>query len=233
MLDAHTHILPAVDDGSESIEESIAMLKAQAAQGVDTVILTPHFYADRESPRRFFHKREKALDTLYAAIANDPSLPIYYAGAEVAFFTGMSRTDEIEAFCIGDTRTLLVEMPFCRWNESMLKELSFLQEYRGIQPLIAHVERYMSFQPGSMVQELCENGLWIQANASFFLRWQTSRKAMQMLKKRLIHFIGSDCHGISHRPPNMGQAIAAIEKRLGNEAIRFLEYMEGEMLEGI
>ena len=232
MLDAHTHILPAVDDGSRSIQESVEMLKAEAAQGIDAVILSPHFYADRESPERFFRKRSEALDALDAA-AGAAALPAYYAGAEVAFFTGMSRTDEIDQFCIGDTRTLLVEMPFCRWNDTVLKELSFLQEYRGIQPLIAHVERYMSFQPASMVRELCESGVWIQANASFFLRWQTSLKAMRMLKKRFIHFIGSDCHGVSHRPPNMGQALAAIEKRLGADALRFLEYMEGELLEGI
>lgn len=233
MLDAHTHILPAVDDGSRSIQESIEMLQMEASQNVDAVILTPHFYADKESPERFLRRRDESLALLDDAVENNPQIPPYLVGAEVAYFTGMSRTDELDLLCIGDTRTLLVEMPFCRWNETVLKELSFLQEYRGIQPLIAHVERYMSFQPLSMVKHLCESGIWIQANASFFLQWQTSWKAMQMLKKHSIHFIGSDCHGISYRPPNIGQAMAAIEKRLGKQTMRFLEYMETQLLEGI
>ena len=233
MLDAHTHILPGVDDGSQSVEESMAMLGEEWKQGIDTVILTPHFYADKEAPERFLRRRAHATRKLEEALYMNSETPQTLLGAEVAYFNGMSRSEELDVLCIGDTQAMLIEMPFCRWNDAVLDEISFLQEYRGIQPIIAHIERYIGFQPSGTVQQLCEEGVWIQANASFFLQWQTAWKAMSMLKKQYIHFIGSDCHGINHRPPNIGKAMAAISKKLGKPAMRFLEYMEGELLEGI
>ena len=58
MIDFHTHILPKMDDGSKSTEESIAMLKMQAEQGIRWVVATPHFYAEPESPQDFLQRRK-------------------------------------------------------------------------------------------------------------------------------------------------------------------------------
>ena len=59
-IDFHTHILPGIDDGSASVEESIELLKAEAAQGITKVVATPHFYANYDSPERFLERRAKA-----------------------------------------------------------------------------------------------------------------------------------------------------------------------------
>jgi len=231
MLDTHTHILPKMDDGSKSPAQSIKMLQKEAQQGVTRVIFTPHFYANREDPGKFLRRREESL-ALLEAEATGRRLPKWYIGAEVAYFRGMSRIDEIEKLCIAHTNAMLVEMPFCRWDRGMLEELRYLRESRGIQPVLAHVERYIRFQPMGTVRELCDMGLWIQVNASFFLRWQTSWMALRMLKKRNIHFIGSDCHNIKNRPPNMGDALSLIDKRLGQRALMHLRHMESRLLEG-
>ena len=232
MLDIHTHILPALDDGSKSVQQSVAMLRREEKQGIGRVVFTPHFYADREAPEHFMKLREMAYQKVKYAIAENGIMLQPYLGAEVAYFSGMSRTDEIDRFCIGDTRALLIEMPFCRWNQMMLEEIFFLKEYRGIQPIIAHVERYIHFQPWGMLRQLSESDIWIQANAEFFIERRTSWLAMHMLKRGWIHFIGSDCHNTDSRSPNMGQALLQIDKKLGRTARDYLEYMEQRLLEG-
>ena len=70
----------------------------------------------------------------------------------------------------------------------------------------------------------------VQANASFFLRKFTSKMAMRMLKEEKIHLIGSDCHNISDRAPNLGLALEKIEKQLGLEAIQKVHLYENEIL---
>ena len=159
-------------------------------------------------------------------------LPEIIPGAEVAFFTGISRAENIEDLCIGDTGTVLIEMPFTRWHGSMIDEIIFLKESRGIRPVLAHIERYIRYQPPGTIRQLCESGIWMQANASFFLKWQTSWLAMWMLKKRRIHFVASDCHNTKNRPPNLGAAIARIEKRLGKRTIKYLNRMKQRVLKG-
>ena len=67
MTDLHTHILPGIDDGARSVEESLAMLRMERGQGVDTVVLTPHFYRDRENPKRFLRRRKESAAALAQA----------------------------------------------------------------------------------------------------------------------------------------------------------------------
>lgn len=231
MLDLHTHILPEMDDGSKSVRESVTMLRIEKKQGVDRVVLTPHFYADRESLESFLLRREQAVHRLEEATAQR-NLPMWYLGAEVAFFNGMSHVDGIEQLCIGGTRAMLIEMPFCKWSQSVFKEVDYLREHRGIQPIVAHAERYLRYQPIGTIRDLSESGMWIQVNASFFLRWQTAWLAQRMLKRREIQFLGSDCHNIKSRSPNMDDAIFEIDRRLGKRALKYMGHMEQRLLEG-
>lgn len=232
MLDIHTHILPAVDDGSKSVQMSVSMLKREARQGIREIVLTPHFYAHRQSPESFLRHRAQAAEALRQAIGDDGRFPRLHLGAEVAYFGGMSRAEDIEMLCIEGTRAMLVEMPFCKWNRRILDEVFYLRDYLSIQPILAHIERYMRFQPLGTARELCEDGLLIQANASFFTSWPSSLTAMHMLKNRCIHFIGSDCHDLEKRPPNMADAVANIDKKLGKPARMYLRHMERMLLEG-
>lgn len=232
MLDLHTHILPGIDDGSRSVKMSLSMLRREARQGTKDLVLSPHFYAHRHSPEHFLKKREDAMALLQEVIGEDSRYPRLYLGAEVAYFDGMSRVDDIDQLCIADTRCMLVEMPFCKWNRRILDDVFQLKEYLGVQPILAHIERYMRFQPLGIARELSEEGLLIQANASFFTGWPSSVKAMHMLKNRCIHFIGSDCHDLEKRPPNLADALDNIERKLGEAAIRYLDRMGRMLLEG-
>ena len=124
MLDLHTHILPAMDDGSRDGEETLQLLAAEKEQGVTAIAFTPHFYPHREDPARFLRRRARCMEMMqsaagYAQVAPQKLLP----GAEVAYFEGISRVEEIDRLCLGDTNAILVEMPFTRWNDRMLHDL--------------------------------------------------------------------------------------------------------------
>lgn len=233
MLDLHTHILPGMDDGSRSIEQSIAMLQLETEQGVDTVVLTPHYDAEREAPADFARRRAEAEFQLRGALGFHPGLPSLLCGAEVAYFEGLSHVADLQPLCIGQTGTMLVEMPFCPWNRRMLGDLFELQQRHGIRPILAHIERYRAFQPAGTFEELRQSGVWLQCNASFFLRWQTRSQAMSLLRQHLVHFIASDCHSLDHRPPNVGSAMERVEKKLGAEAVAFLAQNKDALLGGM
>ena len=84
--DFHSHILPGVDDGSTSLEESLAMLTLEAEQGVRHVVATPHFYAHHDTPEAFLSRRAAAEAMLREALKDHPELPGFTVGAEVYFF---------------------------------------------------------------------------------------------------------------------------------------------------
>ena len=109
MIDLHTHILPNVDDGSSSLEESLALLRMLASQGVTLTAATPHFYATSDKPEQFFLRRESAWQQLSAAM--ESGMPCVLLGAEVAFYRNISQMQQLERFCIGSSRLLLLEMP--------------------------------------------------------------------------------------------------------------------------
>lgn len=232
MLDIHTHILPGVDDGSRNAGLSVRMLKCEAEQGVDAVALTPHFYARRESLNAFLARRAEASGRLEAQLRSETGMPRRLLGAETAYFGGMSRVEELDALCIGGSGFMLIELPFERWDHHVLDELVFLKEERDVTPVVAHVERYMRWQPPKVYESLCGAGILFQANASFFLNGWTRALAAHMLDKRLLHFVGSDCHNLKDRAPNLKPAMELIERKCGKSALKHLARMERKLLQG-
>ena len=151
MMDFHSHVLPGMDDGSRSVEESIGMLHQMAVQGVNRVAATSHFYAFQESPESFLSRRAEAAACLKEAMEREEGLPEIHLGAEVRYYEGMSRTEALHEMVIEGTRLLLLEMPFTAWNERMLYEVRELEDNLRCTVLIAHIERYPPFPAGAVV----------------------------------------------------------------------------------
>lgn len=236
MVDCHTHILPRMDDGSRSSDESIQMLRMERDQGVDTVILTPHFYADRESTEKFLERRAACFARLRERTeqiaADGEELPDMFLGAEVRYFAGMSQFDGIDKLCIGDTRYMLVEMPFDTWSDGVFRDLEILQS-SGIKPVIAHIERFIKFQKHTdNMDRLWSKGWLIQSNASFFTDRWTAGKAIKLLKQNKIHLLGSDSHRAEgDRTPDTADALVVIQKKLGPEAVQKIKENGYKILE--
>jgi protein-tyrosine phosphatase len=232
MTDFHSHVLPCLDDGSVSVEQSIEMLRAEAEQGVTHVIATPHFYAGRNTPERFLEKRERSENMLREEMAKHEGLPKLSVGAEVHFFPGISDSDAIKLLTIAKKDCILLEMADSPWGEYAYREMQQIWEKQGLTPIIAHVDRYIGpWRDYGISARLAKLPVAVQANAEFFLRPSTASMAMRMLSRGQIHVLGSDCHNMSSRRPNLGQARQRIEKKLGPEAISHIHRWETALLE--
>lgn len=231
ITDFHSHVLPGIDDGSASLEESIAMLRMASEQGIRHVIATPHFYPRHDSPERFFARRDRAEAMLREEMEKYDDLPKLSVGAEVYFFHGISESDEIQALTIDETGCILLEMLGSPWTDSMYHELEELRAKQGIMPLIAHIDRYIGpMRTYGIPERLAQLPVMVQANASFFLRTATRGMAMRLLRNKQIHLLGSDCHNLTDRKPNLGLAVSAIEKKLGSDTISWVENNETYVL---
>lgn len=227
-VDFHTHILPAMDDGSRSPEESLSMLQESARRGVEYVVLTPHFYADREDPRKFLSRRARSYAKL-AAVCTEKE-PKLILGAEVAYYEGLTEMAEISEMRIGDTRAIMIEMPQRLWSERMVEDLLEIQRRPGYRVVVAHIERYAAMQDDDTLDRLVSNGIRMQANAEFFISMITRNKAIRMMRRGLIHYLGTDCHNMTTRAPRLDQAVQILEKRCGPEALQDLYALSESLL---
>ncbi len=223
MIDFHSHILPSIDDGSKDVTESLKLLSMLSHQGIDVVVATPHFLPNNETAETFLRRRQASYEELKVNLCGD--MPRILLGAEIAYYEGISRLKEFSTLCIEDSKLLLMEMPMRKWSETSVKELVHLACSNTVTIVLAHIERYFSFQNKDAIRELLDCGVLLQVNASFFNEFRTRRKAIRMLKDGMIHFIGSDCHNVLHRPPFIGQAFDLIRKKTGEEFLQdFTEY---------
>lgn len=231
IVDFHSHVLPGLDDGSSNIQESISMLRMEAKQQIGHVIATPHFYPQHDTPERFLARRDAAEAKLREEMEKHPGLPRVSIGAEVYFFHGISNSDAIYQLTIDKKQCILLEMPIGPWTDRMYQEVEDIYIKHGITPIIAHVDRYIGpFRTHGIPRRLEELPVLVQANASFFCSGATRPMALHMLKKDQIHLIGSDCHNMSSRKPNLGDAVRIIRQRLGQETLDRIESYQDQVL---
>ncbi len=224
MVDMHAHILPNVDDGSSSVDETVMLLRLLMQQGVDTVVATPHFYPQRDNPKAFLKRREEAFAKL---LPMDETLPRILLGAEIGYFEGMSRSEELRQLQIGQTGLFLIEMPFENWTDRMVKELCQIKSRMGMQPVIAHINRYRHRgQLGKYSQLLLQEGVLFQCNADAFETLGSRNWTIKAFRKGMIHFFGSDCHNCTTRPPMLDIARQKVLEKAGNAPLEQIARIE-------
>lgn len=234
MTDLHTHILPGMDDGARTVEESIALLRLEREQGVDTVVLTPHFYRGQERPRHFLTRRQEAearlLEGLQKLSEDERSgLPKILLGAEVAFYPNLFEWEELPELCIGQTQNMLLEMPFAPWTGRMINQIYDLISHTGITPVIVHLERYLKMQRPSMIQEVLNLGVPVQITGDVFLHWLGRRSALSLIQKCGDWLIASDCHRLDKSPPILRSATDILEKKLGKQRVLEMQFLTDKL----
>ena len=227
MTDLHTHILPGMDDGAKTADESLALLRMEAGQGVDTVVLTPHFYRERENPRHLLKRRAECFSRLEERLASLPgeereTLPRLVLGAEVAWVPNLSDWEELPQLCIGETKNLLLELPFSPWTDQMIDQLYDLMGRTGITPVIAHLERYMKLQRPERIRELLDLDVPVQVSGGVLLHPLTRGRVLRMISRGQAHLLASDCHNGTTRGPDLKAALDVVRKKLGEETARKL-----------
>ena len=225
MIDFHSHILPEMDDGADSLETSLALLRESKAQGVDVICSTSHFYADEEDPQSFLARRAEACQVLKGAVGDSKEYPKILLGAEILYFPGIGMSEEIKSLCLTGTPFLLIEPPMMPWSESMLDDVEQCYESLHCIPVIAHIDRYMRvLRDYKLFDRVKDRKILVQVNASFFLHRDTVDFALQCLREGRFQFIGSDCHNLFDRYPNMGEAAKVI--RDAGETKKFVQLNE-------
>jgi protein-tyrosine phosphatase len=222
IIDFHSHILPGIDDGSRDVDTSVEMLKMCTSQRIGTMIATPHFYGERDEVKTFLARRDDAYHKLEQSLM--PGMPEIRLGAEVAFFRGISRAEHLELLTMEQSSVLLLEMPFAPWSQSEMEEVEWLIHHTKFQVMLAHLERYLEIRENkSKIEQLLELPLTVQVNAGSLLDWRTRRGAIRLLKKSQTCVLGSDCHGVHHRVPNLMEGRTMLEKKMKSS---FLEQID-------
>ena len=226
MVDFHSHILPGVDDGSPDVARSIAMLRMEGEQGITHVVATPHFYPKHDTPEQFLARRDQAEAILREEMEKHTGLPRLSVGAEVHYFRGISESDMVPRLAL-NSRSILIEMPPAPWPDTAYRELEAIRTQWGITPVLAHIDRYIApFRTFGIPERMEKLPVLVQANGSFFLEKATASMALRLLKRDRIHLLGSDCHNLTSRKPNLGAAMELIARKLGPEALTRLRRYE-------
>ena len=217
-----------MDDGSRSLEESLSMIKASADMGVEHIVLTPHFYARNDDPVTFLARRERRYNELMESLPEGS--PVLHLGAEVEYFDGIVQMESLRDLRIRGSKCLLIEMPFAKWTDRNLSDILALSRQKSYRVVIAHIERYLHCVDYDDLVSLVRQGVMIQSNAENFINLLSRKRAVSMLDEGLIHFIGSDSHGMAMRSPNLDKAMKYIEKKLGNNIVSQISGLSLHML---
>ena len=233
MIDFHSHILPGIDDGASNIEESLKMLSSLKEQGVTTVVATPHFLGDR-SIKGFLEKRDNAYSTLKSEIeSRGIECPEIILGAEVALNERLLKHENLERLCIGDTRIIMIEMPYCFWDPYLYQMLFVISAQVGLRIMIAHAERYFSlFGKNEKLFKLMDMQPVFQINTTS-LDFRKGRKFIKLLDKLDSQFVlGSDCHNLNLRKPLYSQPLEFLVKKFGKEYLDEINSFSSALLSG-
>lgn len=220
MIDLHCHILPGVDDGAADVSESIEMARQAVADGIHTVVATPHSLNDV-----YDNPLEKVMDLVgnFREVLAAAGLVLKICpGSDVRICLHMAeRVAAEEALTINQNgRYLLAEFPSQVIPAESRNEL-FRLKLNNITPIITHPERNLVFQNGlDFLYDLVEMGSLIQITA-MSVTGELGEAAMvcahELLKRRLVHVIASDAHSPRHRPPILSSAVEAAAHVIGDE----------------
>ncbi len=200
LTDHHCHILPGIDDGSDSVDTSLQMIKTMREQGVERIVATSHFYAHREKDvSSFIEKRKNAYDKLVQADNTNGEILL---GAEIAIEHGISRLDGIEKLCITNTKYILLEFQYASFAPWMLEEVNDIAFDYGLTPILAHIHRYLEYYSKSEIEEVLRSGAVLQFNNEAFESFKEKRFVKSLIKEGYPYVFGSDSHNMRSRKPN-------------------------------
>lgn len=218
-IDIHSHILPGIDDGSDSLETTIEMLRLAWEEGIRTMIATPHYREGRlETPT------EQLLELYRQVLAEaqkiDTSFQIYLGNELYSSYNLAEHLDSGRAHSLNGTRYVLVEFSPSKSYSEMRMAFRSLQ-MSGYRPILAHAERYECLlEENTRVRELISSGVYIQVNASSIAGDYGFRIRMfsrGLLKHGEVHFVATDTHNPDDRAPRISKCMAYVEKKYGSK----------------
>lgn len=230
-VDIHSHILPEVDDGARTLDESLTMLRMAASDGTRVMVATPH--AQRVTPEIV---RVGVEYLRSAASANGIDITIL-GGSEVRFSANLAEDYRAgKLITIDDAGYLLIEFPFGDEWPALVRSTLYALQLAGAMPIVAHAERYPAVQNDpSILVELAKLDIPIQINAGSLLgdEGETARQTAELLlKANLAHILASDGHRPDKRKPLLQSAYDRIEQLAGANQVALMQQNASRAIAG-
>lgn len=231
MIDIHCHILPGIDDGAKTIEDSLKMAKEAVSEGVHKIIATPHLVRNRYEnyKQTIFAKVEEVNSALEAEKINLKILPGQEPRIDGDLLAGM---DKGEVISLAGTNYLFVEFPSShvpRYSEQLFYDL----QVNGLIPIIVHPERNQEImERPDVLFQLIEKGALSQVTAASICGGfgkKIKGFSEQLIEFNLAHFIASDAHNTDTRPFRMVEAFNQVRAKFGQD-MEFLLKENAELL---
>lgn len=223
LVDIHCHILPGVDDGSHSMSQSQRMLDLAWENGIRTIVATPHFMPEgrHPSPEKLYDLMDELREYVYL---RQYGMEIY-GGNEIYYHEeAVKLLEEGKILSLAGSSYVLVEFSPADDVRYIRNALAHLQS-AGYDPIIAHVERYMSLckKPYDRIGELRDMGVLIQVNAHSIEGKMGSvikKTVHDLLKKRLVDFVATDAHSDRGRSHAIGDCARILRRKYPAEYVK-------------
>lgn len=232
MIDMHSHILPAIDDGSRSIDETFSLIMEAKNAGFKGIISTSHYmegyYETEVSERKLW------LNTISEKFKEQKINIDLFLGSEIYISNEIIKLlEDGKASTINDTSYVLFEMPLNAEPLNLYDVIYDMLQYKLV-PILAHPERYSFIQKEpELVYDLIQKGVLMQANYGSIVG-QYGEKAQIIVKKffenNMIHFLGSDAHRQDTIYPKIPQILRVLEELIGEEKLQELTTINPSMV---
>ena len=220
MYDLHSHILPGLDDGAETLEDAVEMARIAAQHGTKVILATPHYSNVSESSS--LQHIQDVLATLRGELEKK--------GIELEVLMGMENHLDLNlpenfskgwALAINESHYVLVELPFFG-HPNYASEVLFQLQVRGVTPILAHPERAEAVQQDpDLLANFVERGMLSQVTAASILGHfgrRVERFTHMLLRRGLVHIIASDSHSPKgSRSPDLSAGVEATARIVGRE----------------
>lgn len=224
MIDMHSHILPNIDDGARSIEETFQLLQEAKEVGFEAIVSTSHYmegYYETDAP-----EREVWINAIYNKLREKNININLYLGNEIYLSENIIELLEKGKACtINDTSYVLFEMPLNVEPLNLYDVIYQMMQYKLV-PILAHPERYTFVQEDpELIYDLVQKGVLMQANYASVIGYYGSKAQMivkKLLENNMIHFLGSDVHRKNTIYPRMPEILEELREIIGEAKLEEL-----------
>ncbi|GEK91042.1 tyrosine-protein phosphatase [Alkalibacterium kapii] len=235
MIDLHCHILPGVDDGAKTMEESLEMAKAAVREGITHILATPH-----HMNRHWFNEKQDVIqlvDTLQAELDRQRIDLTIFPGQEVRLYGDILKDIEEDKILFADEQEqyILIEFP----TETIPKyaeRLFFDLQSSGKTPIIVHPERNHDFLKNpNRLKDFIDKGALAQLTAASYTGGfgsKIQKLSKQLLEANLVHFLASDAHNVTNRAFHMQDAYDKLSKEYGTNKLNEFHKVTKDLING-
>ena len=232
MVDIHSHFLPEIDDGADSVGCAVEMLADLKKQGVNTVVSTSHYYERHGSVSEFLQNRAESYNKLKHYITqNVGEYPEIVLGAEVALTPNIAKMEDLEKLCIENTNAILIELPYSGYYEWITYAIYEIISRRNLVPILAHFERFCTSKKAlEQLENILALEVMVQVNTESLLYRKSYKVVKHLAKMGKIDVVGSDAHNMSSRKSTFEKGTKRIEKKFGKEYMNQLNQNAKKLL---